>query len=101
IRDDSQTQISIESTSIDRGSCSRIEFVVSANFLSCEKHPDVDVFDITTPEDDLGRAVFWILETSTDPLTNPAAARTLLSTCPLVDAPTPTATPTSTMLDTP
>ncbi|HEY2733210.1 MAG TPA: hypothetical protein VGI70_04460 [Polyangiales bacterium] len=101
IRDDAPgTQIVFDRTLIDRGSFSRIEFVVSADFLSCEKHPDV--FDVTTSDnDDVGRAVFWILETSTDPLTNANAARTLLSTCPVVDAPMPPATPPATGTGTP
>jgi hypothetical protein len=77
-------EIVIGSTLLERGACSLVEFVVSSSFVPCEKHPDV--FDITTPVDeDLGRATFWIWETSTDPLTNPTAARALIDTCPAFD----------------
>jgi hypothetical protein len=84
IREDSATEITIPGTQLARGACSLVEFVVSASFVPCEKHPEV--FDITTPDDeDLGRATFWIWETSTDPLTNPIAARALIDTCPAID----------------
>jgi hypothetical protein len=77
-------EITIPGTQLVSGACSLVEFVVSSSFVPCEKHPDV--FDITTPVDeDLGRATFWIWETSTDPLTNPTAARALIDTCPAID----------------
>jgi hypothetical protein len=85
-------EIVINRMDITRGACSEIEFVVSASFLACEKHPP-EVFDVTTADDDdFGRATFWVWETSTDPLTNPMAARALIATCPTSDSTTQTTT---------
>jgi hypothetical protein len=78
------------------GSCSVVELIVSAHFLSCSKYPEPGFFDVTTNADDndaaLGRAFFWVWETSNNPLTDNAKAQQLLSSCP--KAPYQTAAPT-------
>jgi len=74
--------LAIDATKFPRGSCSRVELVVSASFRDCTRNPDE--FDVTANEDneeDLGRATFWVWETSTGALTNPAQAQQLLSSC--------------------
>ena len=68
------------------GSCSVVEFIVSAHFLrSCMKNPEPEFFDVTTNSDNdaaLGRAFFWVWEVSTNPLADNAKAQQLLSSCP-------------------
>jgi hypothetical protein len=88
-------EIVIAATLLDRGTCSQVEYVVSNAFVDCTKHPDA--FDVTTGDDDelLGRAMFWIWETSTDPLTNGMAARALIDTCPTIPYSEPTTPPPS------
>jgi hypothetical protein len=74
--------LQIDATKFPRGSCSRVELVVSASFRDCTRNPDE--FDVTANQDneeDLGRATFWVWETSTGALTNPAQAQQLLSSC--------------------
>jgi hypothetical protein len=89
--------ITIGSTLLDKGACSQVQYVVSAAFVDCTKHPDA--FDVTTGDDDelMGRAMFWIWDTSNDPLTDPAAARALIDTCPAIDYSTPTTMPPPSM----
>jgi hypothetical protein len=86
IRDFSPAYISLEATAIPRGSCTKIEYVVSGSFQDCKFYPDR--FDVTTdPNDDndLGRATFWVWETSNDVLMNPMGAQFLLNTCKVYD----------------
>jgi hypothetical protein len=92
-----EMEIVIGSTQLDTGACSQVQYVVSDAFVDCNKHPDA--FDVTTGDDDelLGRAMFWIWETSLDPLTNPMAARALIDTCPAVDYSAPTTMPPPSM----
>jgi hypothetical protein len=92
-----ETEIVIYKTQLDPGSCSQVQFLVSTSFVSCKQHPDA--FDVTTGDDDeeLGRATFFIWETSTDPLTNPMSARALLDSCPAIDYSAPTTMPPPSM----
>jgi hypothetical protein len=74
---------------LDPGVCSRIDFVVSADFQDCMRHPDW--FDATTSSDndeDLGRATFWVWDVSNDPLTS-TNAQALLNTCLAIDRTVP------------
>jgi hypothetical protein len=84
-------QIVIDRTLLDKGACSEVDFVVSSTFLSCDRHPGL--FDVTVDDNDnLGRATFWIWETSTNPITDPMASRVLVGTCPAIDFTTQTST---------
>jgi hypothetical protein len=98
------TEIVIYGTQLDKGSCSQVQFVVSTSFVTCENRPNpAALFDVTTGEDDeeLGRATFFIWDTSTDPLTNGMSARALLDSCPAIDYSAPTTTPPPSMGTTP
>jgi hypothetical protein len=88
-----EMDIVIGSTQLDRGSCTQVQYVVSAAFVDCYKHPES--FNVTTGEDDelMGQAQFWIWEISTNPLTDGMAARALIDTCPAIDYAVPSTMP--------
>jgi hypothetical protein len=78
VRDD--YEIVIERMQLERGACNQVEFVVSSAFLPPCERPEF--FDAATKgEDDLGRAQFWVLEVSGDPLMTQAQT----STCAALD----------------
>jgi hypothetical protein len=82
-----QHTIRVESFKLARGACNKVEFVVSSAFISCDAHPEL--FDVAIDaKNDLGRAMFWVWETSGGG--SDTAAQMLLNTCEVIDA---TATP--------
>lgn len=91
-------RLTIQASSLARGKCSRVDYIVSGSFKMCkEDRPD---WDITTQEDDdsdIGRLSFWVWDiTNGDPIVNPAAAQALTSSCPTVDYRPPSGTASTT-----
>ena len=70
----------IERLKLERGACNKVEFVVSPEFLSCKQQ----LFDVTVPEGNLGRATYWIWEMSGEPPT-PTESQILVNTCETID----------------
>jgi hypothetical protein len=97
------TSLLVDSKLFLPGSCSVVEFIVSAHFLrSCVKNPEPEFFDVTSSSDNdsaLGRAYFWVWEVSNNPLADNAKAQQLLSSCPTMPyqmiTPTPGTSPTT------
>lgn len=88
-------------TSFARGTCNRVDVIVSASFKTCRPDRD-DGWDITTQDDDdadIGRLSFWVWAyngPSGDPRLQPEAALALTMSCPSQDYQPPSATATET-----
>jgi hypothetical protein len=70
---------SIPAAKFPTGECSRLEFAVSGSFYDCQDLPLR--WDDTPIADDVGHAVYWVWETSTEPLKNAGAAFDLIRSC--------------------
>lgn len=81
-------QIVIAAGKFTLGTCHRIDFIVSGDFQSCKKNSEWFDYTYGDPDEEVGRATFWVWEVSNEPL-NPANSQALLSTCPALDRTTP------------
>lgn len=87
-------------TRFARGTCNRVDVIVSASFKTCRPDRD-DGWDITTQEDDdsdIGRLSFWVwaFDSTSNPLVQQDAAINLTRTCEALPYQPPSATATAT-----
>lgn len=90
-------KLTIFSSSLAAGKCSRVDFIVSASFKDCDGNDDWDDTTQVDDDSDVGRLSFWIWDVSGQPLIMPDTALALTMSCPVVDyrPPSPTASATS------
>jgi hypothetical protein len=89
--DREQFELVIQRTQIRTGACNRVDVYVSRDFVgNCSEDRDL----ATRPRfrGDLAHGLYWVWETSGDPVSNGAAARDLVNSCQTIAR---TTTPTS------
>jgi hypothetical protein len=96
-------QLKLQGSSFARGTCNRVDVIVSSSFKTCKPEPDADDgWDITTMQDDdadIGRLSFWVwaYDATGNPVVQPAAALNVTMSCQSLDYAPPTGTASSTI----